>query len=715
MSESLFSTYWYRVANLKPMLRDTCRIYRHVYRGQKWYLLRNGFNGRHHRFNSAAYSLIGRMDGRRTVEEIWQNAAKLSVDAAPTQDEVIRLLGQLHEADLIQSDILPSTMELIRQAPGQRPAGWKSRVSNPFFMRIPLWDPDRFLKKWSFLTAPLFTRGTFILWLLIVLSALAAAIMHWPELTGSLADQLFLPRNLLQLWLVYPLVKMIHEFGHAFAVKKWGGEVHEMGIMLLALTPIPYIDASASTSFSDKQRRISVAAMGMMAEMLLAALALWVWLNVETGLVSGLAYKVMLIGGISTLLFNGNPLLRYDGYYILADLIEIPNLAQRSTRYLGYLLQRYLLGIETAESPVTAPGERGWFLIYGPIAFCYRIAIMIGLVWVVSSRFFIFGVLIALWGAVSLLILPAFRSLSRFLDSPAVRQRRSRLIMVGGTVILGVGLLIFVIPMPLRTTTQGVVWLPEQSIIRAGTDCELVEVLVSDEQEVAKDASLLRGVDPFLEAEVDIYRSHLEELYAVYNAQPLQKRVKRKMLKDEIEKIKGDLHQAEEKSARLLIRSPARGSVVLIDARNLPGRFVKKGELLGYIVSEHRPTIRAVVSQADIGLVRERVTQIEVRLTERPAMSLRADLERIVPAADLNLPSAALGTGGGGIVAIDPIDPDRRRALQSLFQLDLTLPELVKDPHIGGRAYVRFEHGTMPLAMQWYRSLRQLIIWKFYV
>ena len=114
--------------------------------------------------------------------------------------------------------------------------------------------------------------------------------------------------------------------------------------------------------------------MGMMVELLLASLAMFVWLNVETGVISALAYNVMVIGGVSTLLFNGNPLLRYDGYYLLADLIEIPNLGQRSTRYIGYLLQRYLLGIEKAESPVTARGERGWFLVYGPISFCYRIA-----------------------------------------------------------------------------------------------------------------------------------------------------------------------------------------------------------------------------------------------------------------------------------------------------------------------------------------------------
>lgn len=715
MSESLFSTYWYRVANLKPVLRTDAVISRHVYRGQPWYVVQNSLNGRNHRFNAATYALIGQMEGYRTVQEIWDNTGKMSPDALPTQDEVIRLLGRLHDADLILCDILPSTVELFHQAQGQPSNSWKQRISNPFSVRFTLWDPDRFLEKWRFLAAPVFARGALLVWLLTVLTALIAAVMHWPELSGSLADNLFSPSNLLLLWLIYPLVKILHEFGHAFAVKKWGGEVHEMGIMLLALVPIPYVDATTSASFPEKQRRIAVAAMGMMVELLLASLALFVWLNVETGLISALAYNLMLIGGVSTVVFNGNPLLRFDGYYLLSDLVEIPNLGQRSTRYIGYLVQRYLLGIETADSPVTAPGEKGWFLAYGPISFCYRIAVLIGLIWLVSSHFFFVGVLIALWGIVSLLILPAVRSLSRFLNSPAVRNRRSRMIAIGGGATLGLMLLLFVFPMPLWTTTQGVIWLPEQSVIRAGADCEVVEVLAPVEQTVARDEPLLRGIDPFLEVEIEVYEAQLAELYARYNAQPLHERVKRKILTEEIALVKGDLQQAEEKLEKLLVRSPAQGNFVLIDARNLVGRFVKKGELLGYIIPEHRPTIRTVVSQDDIGLVRERVSGVEVKLAEQPNRSLKAEIERIVPAADLNLPSAALGTAGGGVVAVDSTDPDGLRALESLFQLDLSLPEEVNDPHIGGRVYVRFEHGSMPLAMQWYRSLWQLFLRKFYV
>lgn len=715
MSESLFNTYWYRVANLKPVLSDAALISRHVYRGQAWYVLRNRLNGRNHRFNAAAYALIGQMDGSRTVQEIWDSAVQVSVDDPPTQDEVILLLGRLHDANLIQSDILPNTEELFRKVQGQTHSVLKQRISNPFLMRFPIFDPDRFLERWGFLVTPLFNCGIFILWLVIVLSALIAAALNWPELSGSLSDQLFSLRNLLLLWLVYPLVKTLHEFGHAFAVKKWGGEVHEMGIMLLALTPIPYVDATASASFPDKQQRIGVAAMGMAVELLLASLALFVWLNVETGLISAIAYNVMLIGGVSTVLFNGNPLLRYDGYFILADLIEIPNLGQRSTRYLGYLLQHYLLRVETAESPVTAPGEKGWFLAYGPVSFCYRMAVLIGLVFMVSSRFFAIGVLIAIWGAVSLLIIPFVRTLVNFLSSPATRPCRTRLVMLGGGAALGIVLMLFVFPMPLWTTSQGVIWMPEQSAIRVGADCEVMELLVPVEQCVEKDVPLIRGADPFLDAEIKVHRAHMEELYATYNAQPIHERVKRKMLLEEIERVKGDLQQAEEKEKELLVCSPARGRFILLDARKMLGRFVKKGELIGYIVAEHRPTIRAVISQGDIGLIREKVTGVEVRMAERPAKPLKADIERIVPAAELMLPSVALGVTGGGDIPIDPSDPEGLRALESHFQLDISLPEKVKCPHIGARVYVRFEHGTMPLATQWYRSLRQLVLGMFYV
>jgi len=715
MNESIFSTYWYRVANLKPMLRPSVAISRHVYRGQPWYVLTNGMSGRNHRFNASAYAFIGQMDGQQTVSEIWENCGQCSDEATPSQDELIRLLGLLHEADLVQSDILPSTQEMVDQFRGVQANTWKQRAANPFSMRFPLFNPDRLLDRWVHFSRPFFSRAAFIIWLVAVFSAAIAVASNWPELTGRFSDQLVSPTNLMLLWLVYPLVKVLHEFGHAFAVKHWGGEVHEMGITLLAFTPIPYVDATASAAFADKRHRMVVAAMGMVVETAVAAVALLVWLNIETGLVSALAYNVMLIAGLSTVIFNGNPLMRYDGYYILVDLVEIPNLAQRSPRYLGYLVQRYVLGADTAESPVTAQGEQVWFLFYGPIAFCYRIAILIGLVLLVSSFFHGVGIAVALWGVISLMVLPAFRTMTRFFKTPAARQRRMRLVAAGGGVVATVIILIFAIPIPHWTTTQGVVWLPEQSTIRAGTDCEIMEVLIPADQMVVKGSPLIRGADVFLDARIRVQMAQLEELYANYNALPLHNRVKRKLLMEEIELVKGELRHLEEEKKKLVLRSPASGQFVLAEAYDISGRFVKKGALIGYILGDHLPTVRAVISQADIGLVRKQITGVEVRLAEQLETTWRADIQRISPAADLQLPSSALGTGGGGEIVVDPSDPEGLRALSTYFQLDLELPDQAKGAHIGGRVYVRLNHGTMSIGAQWYRKLRQLFLRKFYV
>jgi putative peptide zinc metalloprotease protein len=339
----------------------------------------------------------------------------------------------------------------------------------------------------------------------------------------------------------------------------------------------------------------------------------------------------------------------------------------------------------------------------------------VGLIWLVSGHFFFVGVLLGIWGAVGLLMLPAVREVLRLLGNPAVQNRRTRLMALAGGAAVAVALMLCVFPMPFWTTTQGIIRLPEQSVVRAGTDCQILEVLAPVEEMVEKDAPLLKGADPFLETQIKIYRARLQEQYANYNAQPLHERVKRKMLLEEIQRIKGDLRQAEERLGKLLVRSPARGKFILIEQCKTPGRFFRKGELLGYIVADHRPTIRAVVDQDDIGLIRQQITGVKVRLTELMETPLNATIERIVPEADLNLPSAALGTAGGGVIPVDPGDPDGLRATKSLFQLDLSLPQEVKDPHIGSRVYVRFEHGRMPLAFQWFRTVRQLFLGRFYV
>lgn len=239
MGEALFSPSWYRVASLVPRLRSHAKLHRHQYRGQTWYVLQDRSNERFHRFSSAAFSFIGLMDGRRSVQEIWEQSSSRLGDHAPTQPEVVQLLSQLHASDVLQCDIPPDTAELLERHDKQQQQKWQRRLMNFFAWQFPLLDPERFLQQFVSLVRPFFSWWGVVLWCLVVVPAVFVGAAHWSDLTANLIDRVTTPHNLVLLWFLFPVIKALHEFGHAFAVKVFGGEVHEMGIMLLVLSPFP--------------------------------------------------------------------------------------------------------------------------------------------------------------------------------------------------------------------------------------------------------------------------------------------------------------------------------------------------------------------------------------------------------------------------------------------------------------------------------------------
>lgn len=248
MARELLSSAWYRVADLRPRLRSHLRVSRHAYRGERWYVLEDRISRRTHRLSPSAYFLAGRFDGRRSLQEIWEGALARLGDEAPTQEEMIQLLAHLHFSDAIQCDVSPDVDELLRRSRRLARRSGLARLLSPLAIKIPLFDPDRLLERGLPWYRPLFGPAGAALWLAAVGWGVLAAAQHWGELTQDVASRLLAPENLVMLGLVFPLVKALHEFGHACAVKVWGGEVHEMGIMLLVLMPVPYVDASAANA-----------------------------------------------------------------------------------------------------------------------------------------------------------------------------------------------------------------------------------------------------------------------------------------------------------------------------------------------------------------------------------------------------------------------------------------------------------------------------------
>src|SRR5437867_4767957 len=379
MQSPLLSNSWYRVADRRPRLRSHARLYRHRYRGEVWYLLRDPASSRVHRFTPAARLIISLMDGMRPVSQLWEIANRRLGESAPTQDEMIQLLGQLHAADLLQSDVTPDVAELFALGEREDRARYRRSFANPMALRFPIWDPDAFLNRFDHWIRRIWGRWGAVVWLAVMLPALFLISPHWPELSNNFSDRVLAFDNLAVLYCVFPVLKALHELGHATATKAGGGEVHDMGLIVLVLLPVPYVEASAATIFKSKYRRALVGGAGVIVELFFAALAFYGWLLVEPGLVRAALFNAMLIASVSTLVFNGNPLLRYDAYYILADLIEIPNLAQQSARYWGYLAERYLLRVHDAASPAGSASESAWFMFYGLASTIYRLLVTIAI------------------------------------------------------------------------------------------------------------------------------------------------------------------------------------------------------------------------------------------------------------------------------------------------------------------------------------------------
>jgi len=710
MADRFFSPSWYRVAGLKLSIRSHARFHRHHYRGQLWYVLQDRSSGRCHRLTPEAYQLVGLLDGERTLQNVWELAVENLGDDGPTQDETIRLMGLLHASDILRCDVAPDTLEIFRrQRRHDQSEGWR-RLTSPLSIRIPLCDPDAFLERWLPLVRPLFSVAAALVYCLLLAGVALAVAARWGEFAHGSAAVLLDPRNLLLLGIVYPIVKALHELGHAFATKLWGGEVHEMGITILVFMPLPYVDASAASVFPERRRRVLVGAAGILVELGLAALALAIWLNTEPGLVQQLAYNVVWIGGVSTLLFNGNPLLRFDGYYVLSDLLEIPNLDARSRQHLSSIGLRHLFGLQNVRTPATAPGESAWFVAYGLAAFVYRLGIAFAIALFVAGKFFVVGVVLALFSLGMQLLLPLVRLASFVLTSPRLLEHRAR--AVGATLAVAVVLagLVFLVPISSRTRAEGVVWPPLGAEVRAGADGFVLRVLAEPDTLVEPGAPLILTRDPSREAEVALLEAELRELEARHHAERGTDLVRARMTGVDIQTKNAALAHARQRIGEVVLRSPARGSFVLGEARDLVGRFLKQGELVGYVLGPTIDTVRVVIPQADAALVRERTQAVALRLSRRLGEVVPASIRREIPGASDQLPSRALGSAGGGRLAVDPADPDGLRTLDHFFQIELSFAREIPVAEIGGRVHVLLDHGTEPLSAQVGRALRRLLL-----
>ncbi|MEN0037766.1 MAG: efflux RND transporter periplasmic adaptor subunit [Cellvibrio sp.] len=717
MTEPQASPVWQRLESLRPSLPRHIHIQRRDYSGERWYILQDKSNGRFHRLTPSAWRLISAMNGHNSLAQILVAASNVefyeSADEIPTRDDLIHLLQYLHVADLLVCDLPPNTQELFARREQKKQQRWLRLLMNPLTWNIPLGNPDRLLDKLMPVARLLATRSMGVIWLLVIGYAVLQAGNHWTELTRGHLDRVLSPSNLFLLWLTYPCFKVLHELGHGLFTKVWGGQVNDCGVVFVVGTPLPYVDASAATGFQSKRQRLMVGAAGMAVELFLAAIALLLWLQLPNGFLRDFLYNIIIIGGVSTLFFNGNPLMRFDGYHLLTDAFDLPNLATRANQQFSYLLRRYAYGVSGIFSPAVNEREAVLLAGYSVAAFVYRVFMLFFIIMLVANYFPTVGLIIGCWLIFFQLLWPGIKALNYLIsDKQLAASRKRALTVTGASALLGM-LFLIAVPMPMSTSAEAVLWLPDEARVKVESSGEVAQLLVADGDQVEQGQELLRLHNPVLIANLAAQQAHLREYDARYQQAWVDDRAQAQLLEQDINGIKAEIELLQARVVNLVVRSPSSGIFRITRQYYLPGSFLKQGDELALIEKPDAVRVRAALLQEEVGLVRQATNAVSIKFASDPSHTIEGKVLQDIPVATQELPSQVLGAQGGGRLAVDASQPTGTRVKERVFLLDLSLQDFVQSGRYGERAYVKFRYPAEPLAAQWYRAFQQLFIRHF--
>lgn len=713
--KTVFSDAWYRAAPLKPVLRAQVRIHRHTYRGQRWHVVQDLTTGQFLRFDSMAYRAISLMDGERSVDEIWHILVRGHADDAPSQDDLIKLMTQLYQANLLRTDQRSDVTELVERGQRNRWNKLKSMFMNPLSVRLPLFSPDRELTVLVNAMPAWFWKLALALWAVLIGVGAFTAAMHWPALTDDLSAQVFTPDKLLWLVLIFPVLKAIHEFGHCLALKALGGTVHEVGVMFLIFVPIPYVEASQSYTFANKWQRMLVGAAGMVIEIGVAALCVLLWVDASAGVFKSVLHQVIILASVTTVVFNANPLLRFDGYYILSDWLEMPNMAGRANKVVQSWVKRRLFGVEENPPQETA-SELRWLVPYAFMSHIYRIFVTFTIVFLVAEHYLGVGLVLAGWSIWNSLLKPLYNYLQYLAMDVGLHGRRQRAVGITLLSFLATGAMAFGVPVDSATNAQGVVWASEQSKVLVPVACFGDRQYVKPGDRIQTGQPLFACIDPGYQSDVAKEQARLEEFERKTALARTVDRVQWATAQSQQQLQAERLKRARQRAKETVVVSPHDGWFVPVSTALIEGRYLSRGELIAHVVDQSHLSMMTVVDQASVDMVRQNTLSVEVRLDQNIWKTYTSQVLREVPSGLRELPSMALAMEGGGDIGIDPKAANDKRApvaVDHFFQFELRPIEELLPESLGGRVYARFQHPPEPMAVQWYRVARQMFMKRF--
>jgi putative peptide zinc metalloprotease protein len=673
MVGSLFNDNWYLLSDKSFALPFHIRVIPENRGDKRDFTLYDPYRNSFYRVSQESWEFLRELDLNTSLDDLWQGFVKRAPLNTPGQTEVINLLSRLnHENMLIcsQPGTLDAVFERIR---ADKKKMVISKILNFMFIPVPLWDPDGFLKKISGLGRAVFSLSGFFVWAAVILSGLYFGITSFSDIydagSAALANE-----NLVWLYLCWAILKFFHELSHAMACRAYGCEVHTMGIMLIAFAPVPYMDATSAWKIRSPLKRAIVGGAGIFAELFFAAIAAVIWANTSGGPVHSISFNIMFIGSVSTLAFNLNPLLRLDGYYILSDLLKIPNLHDRSTRYLKGLLKGFFLGIRQEAIIAETVFQKAFFPLFAAASGVYRFLVLMVISAFISTRFYTLGMFLSIMALIFWVCVPFLKLCAYLLFDKQVLR-----IFPRGLLIFLFFLFLIYFFMAIFTVDSSFVC---RGVIdnRAGKSVVVPESGLISKMHVSSGGYVKKGMLLFelenreLEYERDRVFYGLEKNKIRLNQSQNHEKYFLTSLGQSKNSLEKQMLRIEQKLENLKVRAPETGIFYAPDFKQYENAHIIKGRQAGLILKERQACFHAVVTQEQaFRLFSSQKCTAKVRLAGTGQKLFPASIISISQAEKTILPHVSLGKSGGGIIDIDPLDPAGLKTRVPYFSVLLEL------------------------------------------
>jgi putative peptide zinc metalloprotease protein len=674
---------------LRLRLRDDLKFTLQSHGGIPCYVVEDPLAGAFYRVGLAEFELMAELDGKQDLAAVLQRtSAELGEDAF-TLEEVGAVCRWLLETGLAGTQDSRSAAALLERSTRLRQESFRRKVQ-PLFLRLPLIQPDSWFRKIAVCAGYGLSWPGMLLWLLIVGTGCFLILTNWGTFRHELA-RIVLPHHWLWLGATWVVLRLLHESAHGAVCRYYGGEVPEGGLYFILGMPIPYVDVTTSWRFREKRRRIAVAAAGMYVELFIAGIAALLWSSTTPPAWRSLSQYVVLSAGFTTLLFNLNILMRFDGYYILTDWLEIPNLYGRGKQYLGYLYRRLYLGL-SATSPLVEQRRAGFVRVYAFAALFWRLTVVLSLLSAAIVYFGQLGWVLVFVTLVLWFVIPGWKAIRSALFGDE-RQPARPLRFVTITILLAIGVVsgAGLLPWPWGRAFPAVVDYADLQGVRNESAGFVTSVDVKAGQWVTEGSSLVQLENPELVTELENLHLVREQILANRRRDLTQGNLAVYQARaNELEVVDHQILLLETRKAALTIRAPRTGRVIATDLDSLVSQYIEPGTELMWLADEQRKELILAAERLEMSDLPD-TSWSRAWIWGGPMLEL--PFPEFEPRATKQLPHPALAAEAGGPLATQASNQIHARETSDpelatpAFRARIALPrEYSEQVHAGQRA-----------------------------